>query len=479
MIEGDKEGNRNALVSVIGYTNDTMPSLILSATIDPTLFPFDESVARITAAKRCGMNAIETDTSNADFVIECERQGMAVMPMDTPVLLPTDIESDALRAFAGGASTYRFGDAPFTEARFAARRVALWATTWAHILLNGERKTGLKASRGLAVSETVTAQNGGIVFVENPSLTETIEGYVPPFLPEVTLAPRQVFAYVHDAPVGEPVAGGKFLASYVGLVKSDARVLAAQIRPMPYEGARIYVFGNPGETGEVVLFHGSERGTAVLVTFADIPQVYDAAPPSQIVALSTDHAGRTFFPDDDNAPVIIGADDVTEHGDEYASVQVVSGRTHTLFALSTGGALTEINVVAPETPDVPPQAEPQFSDDSWQEVETPVGAAGWFRAVVELPDAGNATVSVDAPTCELAVYGNGIRAETRGEDTFDVELVAGRNLLAVCTTGAFGDVSLHLPGACYFVDVTRWRFSGSDNVSPPQNAEVATLRIAL
>lgn len=428
------------------------------------------------------MNTIETDTTNAKFVRECEGQGLAVMPTGEPIILSTDIESDTLRAFAGGATGYRFGDAPFTQARFAARRVAFWAQTWAHILLSGERKTGLKASRGLIVSEIVTAQNGGIVFARNPSPTETVDGYVPPFLPEITLAPGQVFAYVHDAPVGEPVTGGKFLASYVGLVKSDTRILAAHIRPMPYEGARIYVFGAPGESGEVVLFHGSERGTGVPVTFTDTPQVFDAAPPSQIVAISTVHAGRTFFSGDDNAPVIIGADDVLEHSDEYAVVQVAQlpkrGQTHTLFALSAGGALTEINVVAPETPDVPPQAHPEFSDEAWWEVETPVSDPGWYRATVEMPDAGSGGLFFDNATGNLAVYANGIRAERGADKAFTAELVAGRNVLAAYSTGTFGVVLLNLPGACYLVDVTQWRFGGvGDELL--QNADVATLRIAL
>ncbi|MBC8140199.1 MAG: hypothetical protein H7Y38_02020 [Armatimonadetes bacterium] len=468
----------DGLPSEIGYTNRIMPSFTLSAVIAPDHVPQSEWAARIAAAKRCGINTIETDTTNAGFIAECERQGVAVVAMGLPVDVPNDIESDALRAFAGGTTAYRFGDAPFTGARFAARRVALWAATWAHILLTGERKTGLKASRGLNVSETVTAQNGGIVFVENPSPDETIDGYVPPFLPEITLAPGAVWAYVHDAPVGEPVAGGKFLASYVGLVKSDARVLAAQIRPMPYEGARIYVYGSPGDSSEVVLFHGSERGTAVTLTFADTPQVYDAAPPSQIVALSTELAGRTFFPDDDNAPVIIGADDVTEHGDEYATVQVVPGRTHTLFALAAGGALTEINVVAPEVSNVPPQANPQFSDESWQEVEVPVGKAGWYRAVVELPDAGSAIVSVEGASGDVTVYANGVLAEAGHGGAFEAELSEGANVLALHTTRGFGAVSIHLSGACYFVEVTRWRFGGA-NAYVPQSANVATLRIAL
>src|SRR5205085_645824 len=136
-------------------------------------------------------------------------------------------------------------------------------------------------------------------------------------LPEITVGARDVFPWVHDTPLG---FGGKYLHSYAGIVKSDAHILCAHIRPDPFDGIRVYVYGEPGEQKEVVLFSGNDRGRAQMVTFSpDAPQVYDVGA-SQIVALTTEMAGRTFLPptESENAPVLFGPDDVREHDNEYA-----------------------------------------------------------------------------------------------------------------------------------------------------------------
>ena len=86
-----------------------------------------------------------------------------------------------------------------------------------------------------------------------------------PYLPEITVGEREVFPWVHDAPLG---FGGKYLHSYAGIVKSDAQILCAHIRPDPFDGIRVYVYGSPGEEKEVVLFSGNDKGRAQIVGFS-------------------------------------------------------------------------------------------------------------------------------------------------------------------------------------------------------------------
>ncbi len=452
-----------------------------------------------------------------------------------------DIAYASLRCFAEGACGYNyyvyhggtnFGYTPMyiqttsydydaqisetgrlTEKWRASKRVALWAKTWKHILLHGENKRGLKGSDGLRVSETATKQNGGIVFVDNPDKENAVTGHVAPYLPEVRLRPRELFPYVHDAPIGDPVEGGNYLASYVGLVKSDAPVLTAHIRPHPFEGARVYVYGDPGETKEVVLFHGAERGQALEVAFTDAPLVYPVGP-SQIVALPAELAGRTFFVENaENAPVIIGPDDVREHGDDFATVEVAPGKTHTLFSILPSGAITEINIVAPDLPAPPTlgpwesRAEPDytapdFDDSGWTEISEPTSMIalgngnnpyGWYRAEVESPVTASGRIHFAACTDRLILYVNGARvgaSDIPPEDnhagiahtaTFDVELTEGRNVLTVLADnlglikgdwqigkgqenekkGIYGPVTLNVPGACWMIDISKWRFRGT------------------
>ena len=272
----------------------------------------------------------------------------------------SDVEYASLRCLAEGACGYNyyvyhggtnFGytpmyaqttsydyDAPVSETGRltdkwrACRRVALFAHTFRDILLTGQHLPAPNAGagkHGFRVTETKTAQNGGIVWIDNPS-DAPVTGSVVPYLPEITLQEREVFGWVHDAPLG---FGGKYLRSYAGIVKSDARILCVHIRPDPFEGIRVYVYGTPGEEKEVVLFSGNDKGRAQMVSFSpDAPKVYEVGP-SQIVSLSTDMAGRTFLPPDgsENAPVLFGPDDVSEHGDTTAEMELAPNQTHTVY----------------------------------------------------------------------------------------------------------------------------------------------------
>lgn len=162
----------------------------------------------------------------------------------------------------------------------------LFARTFFTILTTGTLRRDLRTIGGLRADELATPQNGSIVFIENPSETDTRTGGVIPFLPEIILEPTEIFPFVHDAPIG---AANKYLQAYAGLVKSEAFVFAAHVRPDPFEGVRVWVCGAVGETKEIVLFSGHDRGRPTLVTFADEPRVYESGV-SQIVALSRANA---------------------------------------------------------------------------------------------------------------------------------------------------------------------------------------------
>jgi hypothetical protein len=391
----------------------------------------------------------------------------------------------------------------------AAKRVALFAQTFREILLTGEHRTrGGRALGGLRATETATPQRGSIVWIDNLSTKDAVTGALPPYLPEVTLGPRRLLPWVHDAPIGESAS---YLGAYAGLVKSDATVLTARILPDPYEGVRVYVYGEPGDSREVVLFNGAERGQSVTVTFdAEAPRLYRIGP-SQVVALSTEMAGRTWLPEDENDPVLFGPDDVRLQTAEEAVVELAPAREHTLYSLLPSGDLTTLDVVAPPLPSPPalsawqtvaePDATlPDFDDSSWLPIDDVATAGnmiphtgsnpyGWYRAVIETDDiGGDATLHFAACSDRLTLWVNGERIgssavppEDRRQDwtaDFDVTLQAGRNVLCVLADGLglikgdwqigkgqehekkgiYGPVTLTLPGACYQIDVARWRF---------------------
>lgn len=449
-----------------------------------------------------------------------------------------DLEYASLRCFAEGACGYNyyvfhggtnFGytpmylqttsydyDAPISETGRltdkwrASRRVALFAQTFKEILLTGEHRRGLPTfgDERLRVHETKTAQQGGILWLDNPDKDETITGAVPPYVSEVTLAPRTLLPWVHDVPIG---AANKYLSAYAGLVKSDAFVLAAHVLPDPFEGARVYVCGTPGDTREVVLFNGNERGQAVSVTFdADAPRLFTAGP-SQIVALSTEMAGRLWLhPDDENAPVLIGPDDVREQSALDFVGEFAPGESHTVYALRPNGELSETTFDAPALP-APPAlsawrtlaepnfAAPDFDDSDWLELDEPTNMIalgnganpyGWYRATITMDEATSATLHFSACSDRLTLFVNGARVgsspippeDRRGDwtATFDVQLHGGENTLCVFADGLglikgdwqigkgqehekkgiYGPVMLTPDSGCYQIEVSRWRFQG-------------------
>jgi hypothetical protein len=453
---------------------------------------------------------------------------------------PEDVEYASWRCWAEGACGYNyyvyhggtnFGYTPMyiqttsydydaqisetgrlTDKWRASRRVALFARTFKDILLNGAHNRELQSVRGgLRGSATTTPQNGSIVWIDNPSETETVTGSLLPSLPEITLAPRTLFPFVHDVPIG---AGASYLKSYAGLVKSEAYVLAAHILPDPFDGVRVYVYGVPGETREVALWSGNEKGAGVRVTIpADAPAVYRIGQ-SQIIALSMALAGRTWIhPTDENAPVLIGPDDVCEHDFEYATIEAKPGVPQTLFALRADGAVTEISFDPPALPHPPTlgawqsASEPDytsvnFDDASWlpiDEVATggnmiALGAGsnpyGWYRSTIHLPegDGGDAQIHFAACSDRLTLWINGERIgssaippEDRREDwtaAFDIRFRDGENTVCVLADGLglvkgdwnigkglehekkgiYGPVTITPSGGCYLIDVARWQF---------------------
>lgn len=452
----------------------------------------------------------------------------------------SDLEYASLRCWAEGACGYNyyvyhggtnFGytpmyiqttsydyDAPIsetgrlTEKWRAAKRVALFAQSFKTVLLDGEHRREVKATPGLRVTETASKEKGAIVWVDNPDKEKTVTGSVFPYLPEITLGPRELFPYVHDAPIGYAPSG--YLSGYAGLVKSDARVLAADVLPDPHDGVRVFVYGQIGETREVVLWSGSERSQGTLVTFAEEPRVYTAGL-SQIVVLSTEMAGRTFIhSDEENASVIFGPDDVRDHTEETALVEVAPGKTHTLYSLRPDGRLMESSVEAPPLPAPPLLSEwrihdetdvtaPDYDDSMWLEIEDITNGGnmialgngsnpyGWYRASVFLDEETDAQLHFAACSDRLTLFVNGERIgssdippEDRRQEwtaTFDLRLRAGENTLAVLADGLglikgdwqigkgqehekkglYGPVTLMPSGGCYLLDVKRWRFAGT------------------
>lgn len=165
-------------------------------------------------------------------------------------------------------------------------RARLLLATLAPVLREGTFRERVPATGGLVATEWHTRERGAAVFVENPT-DQPLRGSVFPALPEVALAPGEVFVWVHDFPIG-PAA--TYLSAYAGLVKSDAHLLHAAIRPDPHPGAVVLVHGTPGETRHVVLFF-SGRGQEVPVTFSDSPRI-TLVDSCLVVAVSTEQAGE-------------------------------------------------------------------------------------------------------------------------------------------------------------------------------------------
>lgn len=316
-------------------------------------------------------------------------------------LAATETEENAVRrAFARGARQVPFPE-PTADAGPGIRRLSLFARTFQEVLRDGEHRAQVPATGGLRASERVTPERGAILFVENPS-PEPVTGAVFPYLPEIALAPGEVFAWVHDFPVTRTredlrrdetpaSAPGRYLDAYVGLVKSDAAVLAAHIRPDPFAGARVFIYAPPGATREVVLFHQGGRGQGARIVFATTPRRIDLGP-SQIIALSPELA---------------------------AEVQLEADATRIgPYRLEDRGEMSAL----------------------------------WQVARIVVPSATDARLDI-GKQAPIALRVNGRPARAR-----DLPLRAGENEIALLTlSGAAPEDALLLPdGACYLQEIRNW-----------------------
>ena len=381
---------------------------------------------------------------------------------------------DAFRAIIDGAMGLEFvgqrgRDGQPTPFFWESRIITQFLQTFRKIIVEGKREQNLNSARGgLVAHETRTRQLGSILWIENPT-DEPITGSVLPYLPEVTVAPKSIFPYVHDAPIG---SGASYLGAYAGLVKSDAPVLTAYILPDPHDGIRVYVYGEPtksGETREVAIWSGNDRGRGVEVEFTATPQFYPVGT-SQVVALPTALAGRVWLPAnlDGGAPVLIGPDDVLAHEEWEATVALASGHTHTLYSLRPDGAITEIVVDAP-APSCATDSD--FDDAIWREIDLAADGngrkSGWYRALVHLPDGDGGDAQIHfgigdngEAAKRLTLWVNGVRVDA---EAGSVRLRDGTNRLClfVDSNTGFGPVSVTPSGGCYLIDVARWRFAVS------------------
>ena len=305
-------------------------------------------------------------------------------------------DSDLLRALA-------HGERPsFSQAR--SRRTRMFLETVEPILTEGEFIDGLLATGGLRASEWRTRERGSVTLVENPTDAPRT-GAVFPGLPSISLAPGEIFPWVHDLPLGP---SDRYLAAYAGLVKCDAFLLAAHIRPDPFVGARVFVWGEIGSTRPVVLFGGG-RGEECAVTFTEIPQVFAVAE-SQVVALPPDLAEAAHIPAVPQAsldPTTLGSD----------------------WLLWPGGA--------PE----------RVSD--WPEIDTPL--SGWLAATVSVPAATGARLELASGEIG-ALWVNGVPSPPA-----DVTLQAGENTLLIRADSPLESPLLVPDGACYLIELSQWR----------------------
>ena len=169
--------------------------------------------------------------------------------------------------------------APTAEALWQLRPLALFAATFGEPLRSGTFHSGLRARGGLIVTEWRTAQQGALLFAHNPTDSPVI-GSVFPAFEEREVAAGETVIWAHDFPLG---LSENYLAAYAGLVKSDATLLTAHLRPDPFPGARIFVVGTPGERHEVSVFNAGP-GEVIEVIFGEAPAVF-ATGVSQVVAV--------------------------------------------------------------------------------------------------------------------------------------------------------------------------------------------------
>jgi hypothetical protein len=232
---------------------------------------------------------------------------------------------------------------------FIWRRIEQFREAFTEILQTGSRRDGLPVFGDLSASEIHTREKGAIIFVEN-NTEEIVTGSVFPLLETITLSPGTIFPLVHDTPIGP---SNRYLDAYVGLVKSEAMVLTTQIRPDPFEGARIFVYGDLNSQKMVTLFNAGERGASVGITFTHEPQVI-AHGVSQIIAMPTALAGHVYFLSDDTNTTRVGpyalshAGEITLSPRQQTTITVsapTSGRIEGMQTLWVNGEFCSPNVV--------------------------------------------------------------------------------------------------------------------------------------
>ncbi|WP_395094985.1 hypothetical protein [Armatimonas sp.] len=182
------------------------------------------------------------------------------------------------RAWAEGARS-AICAAPTAEALWQLRPLALFAAAFGEPLRSGTFHSGLRVRGGLIATEWRTAQKGALLFAHNPMEAPCV-GSVFPAFDERTVAAGETLIWAHDFPLGP---SENYLAAYAGLVKSDATLLTAHLRPDPFPGARFFVVGTPSERREVSVFNAGP-GEVIEVVFSETPAVF-AAGVSQVVAV--------------------------------------------------------------------------------------------------------------------------------------------------------------------------------------------------
>jgi hypothetical protein len=182
------------------------------------------------------------------------------------------------RAWAQGAREVVCRVETVTEL-WALRPLALFAAAFGEPLRSGTFHEGLRAYGGLVASEWRTKQQGALLLAHNPT-DAPVMGSVFPAFDEREIAAGETLLWAHDFPLGP---AENYLGAYAGLVKSDATLLTAHIRPDPFPGARVFVTGKPGEQREVSVFNAGP-GEAVMIEFGETPAVF-AVGVSQVVAV--------------------------------------------------------------------------------------------------------------------------------------------------------------------------------------------------
>lgn len=128
-------------------------------------------------------------------------------------------------------------------------------------------------------------QKGCVYIVWNPT-AEYVRGCIIPAFPELQMHPFEGRILTTDEPIG---ASDTLLSAYSGLVKSTATVIAADIRPDPYLGARVVVGGRQGDQHTVVLFHRA-GGVSCTFTINRTPTVHSVA--DNLLIVIPDHLRR-------------------------------------------------------------------------------------------------------------------------------------------------------------------------------------------